>query len=152
MLMCELMGVLEYQQISIRTFDEPEEFERFVVDQPQWKGALREYRRDGYPMGCARTELEYGRHTILIFSWLFTDYHQLNEVLLHEVAHLATHDTHLLAGPPQVRTFVNERIIMPMLRAVYYDPLQKLLQPRRIQASNPDNVSVPFPGTPQRLT
>lgn len=146
------MGVPRNATLYIKAFENPEEFERYVALNPGWEADLARYRKEGFPYGVCSKEVDYGRYSIAIFSWRLLTISMLNEVLMHELAHVMTAEVELLSGPKDVKSFVNERIIIPFLDAMYYDPLLKQLQPRMRESTNP--ASFPgehIPGLPERL-
>lgn len=127
----DLMGGPWVEQVTWHIFRSPEDFKHFVNENPSYKADLRQYERHGYAAGCASSKTEYDHHEILLFMWQFPDFYSLNEAIMHEVAHVLTAERYLLAGAPQVMTFVSERIIIPWLESIYYVPTLQALVGRR---------------------
>ena len=125
-----VMGVVDHEYLAVRAFMSPEAFGEYAAD--EYRRTHKSYELHGYPAGACNSEAEYGKHVIWLFIWKLETMGQLVDVLMHELAHVATHKINLLHGSPTVMCYVSEQIILPFLNCMYYDPFLKLLQPRRV--------------------
>lgn len=147
--MMNLLGLGAREHVAFRPFKNTHDYKNYAEGSPEREKSYREFEhKDGWPVGYCDSAIAYDRHDICVFLWQIGTRGELFEVLFHELMHVATSETGLLKGPDDVRSFVNERIIIPSLEAMIYSPLHDSFLPRRWWTSK--GYSEIIPGLPGR--
>lgn len=152
--MMRLCGVGGVDQVKVYVHTSPEAAEKFSRDHPTtlYPSDVAEYKDQGqWSPGLVICNTNYDTHIFNFFAWEFEGRSRnvLFSVMLHEVAHVMTSIwTIARSEDDNLTTFVNERIILPFLNAVTYDPINRVLIGRKMV--NEQGVVIENPLIPPR--